>query len=231
MIENKNIKVLIVDDEVLIAETLKDLLQRLNFEQIKLAHSKDETFKLLKLWTPDMAILDIRMVELYDGLELGEYLRNELKIPFMYVTAHSDMEMTQRIMKTKPDGYITKPIRLNELMINVSMVTARLNEIRENQVIEFKNGVEIERVGLSDLNFIKSESNYLEVYTNQKKYVLRNTMEAFLSEINNENIVRVHRSFAVNRLKIKKYSRTEIEVCDAQIPISRSYLDEFRLKK
>lgn len=108
--ENENIRVLIVDDEVLIAETLKDYLQKLGFKQIKMTHSKKETFELLSFWKPHVALLDIRMEELYDGLEIGQQLKSDYKIPFMYVTAHSDMEMTQRILKSKPDGYITKPI-------------------------------------------------------------------------------------------------------------------------
>lgn len=221
--ENENIRVLIVDDEVLIAETLKDYLQKLGFKQIKMTHSKKETFELLSFWKPHIALLDIRMEELYDGLEIGQQFKLDYKIPFMYVTAHSDMEMTQRILKSKPDGYITKPIRINELMINLGMVIQRFQEVQNEILVEFKNGYDIERIHLSELLYIKAEGNYVEIYLQSRKVVVRNTLEAILQEINNEIIVRIHRSFAVNTHKIKKRSNTEIDLGEVQLPISRSY--------
>jgi two-component system, LytTR family, response regulator LytT len=221
--ENENIRILIVDDEVLIAETLKGYLHKLGFKQIKMTHSKKETFELLSFWKPHVALLDIRMEELYDGLEIGQQFKSDYKIPFMYVTAHSDMEMTQRILKSKPDGYITKPIRINELMINLGMVIQRFQEVQNEILIEFKNGYDIERIHLSELLYIKAEGNYVEIYLQSRKVVVRNTLEAILQEINNDIIVRIHRSFAVNTQKIKKRSNTEIDLGEVQLPISRSY--------
>ena len=221
--ENENIRILIVDDEVLIAETLKDYLQKLGFKQIKMTHSKKETFELLSFWKPHVALLDIRMEELYDGLEIGQQFKSDYKIPFMYVTAHSDMEMTQRILKSKPDGYITKPIRINELMINLGMVIQRFHEVQNEILIEFKNGYDTERIHLSELLYIKAEGNYVEIYLQSRKVVVRNTLEAILQEINNDLIVRIHRSFAVNTQKIKKKSSSEIDLGEVQLPISRSY--------
>ncbi|MFN5985128.1 MAG: LytR/AlgR family response regulator transcription factor [Fluviicola sp.] len=221
--ENENIRILIVDDEVLIAETLKDYLQKLGFKQIKMTHSKKETFELLSFWKPHVALLDIRMEELYDGLEIGEQFKSDYKIPFMYVTAHSDMEMTQRILKSKPDGYITKPIRINELMINLGMVIQRFQEVQNEILIEFKNGYDTERIHLSELLYIKAEGNYVEIFLVNRKVVVRNTLEAILQEINNELIVRIHRSFAVNVQKVKKRSTIEIDLGEIQLPISRSY--------
>lgn len=221
--ENENIRILIVDDEVLIAETLKDYLQKLGFKQIKMTHSKKETFELLSFWKPHVALLDIRMEELYDGLEIGQQFKSDYKIPFMYVTAHSDMEMTQRILKSKPDGYITKPIRINELMINLGMVIQRFHEVQNEILIEFKNGYDIERIHLSELLYIKAEGNYVEIYLQSRKVVVRNTLEAILQEINNDLVVRIHRSFAVNTQKIKKKSSSEIDLGEVQLPISRSY--------
>lgn len=226
--ENENIRILIVDDEVLIAETLKDYLQKLGYKQIKMTHSKKETFELLSFWKPHVALLDIRMEELYDGLEIGEQFKSEYKIPFMYVTAHSDMEMTQRILKSKPDGYITKPIRINELMVNLGMVIQRFHEVQNEVLIEFKNGYDLERIHLSDLKYIKAEGNYVEIYLQSRKLLVRNTLEAILQEMNNELIVRIHRSFAINTQKIKKRSSLEVDLGDIQLPISRSYAQVFK---
>ncbi len=228
--ENSSIRVLIVDDDVLISETLKDYLQKLGYSKIKMTHSKADTYALLEYWKPHVALLDIRMEELYDGLEIGEFLRNEFKIPFMYVTAHADLEMTQRILKTKPDGYITKPIRLNELMVNLGMVVQRFEEVEEEIVLELKNGYETERLALKELVYLKAEGNYVEIYLESKKIVIRNTLELLLQEIKNEKIVRIHRSYAINMSKVKKHSNSEVMLDKITLPISRSYVLDFKSK-
>ena len=90
-------------------------------------------------------------------------------------------------------------------------------------LIEFKNGYDTERIHLSELLYIKAEGNYVEIYLQSRKVVVRNTLEAILQEINNDLIVRIHRSFAVNTQKIKKKSSSEIDLGEVQLPISRSY--------
>ncbi len=226
--ENKNVRILIVDDDVLISETLKDYLQQLGFSQIKMTHSKKETFQLINFWKPHVALLDIRMEELYDGLEIGQRFRDEFKTPFMYVTAHADLEMTQRILKTKPDGYITKPIRINELMVNLGMVVQRFEEVSDEIVLEIKSGYEKERIFLNEILYLKSEGNYVEIYLESRKVVVRNTLESILQDMNQEAIIRIHRSFAVNRLKIIKHSSSEIFLEKITLPISRTYITSLK---
>ena len=137
----ENAKILIVDDDVLIAETLSDHLKRLGCKQIRMKHSAADAKKLLSEWLPDLAMLDIRMEHGRSGLELGQLLATTFHIPFMYITAHADEAITQLILETKPKGYITKPIRENELLINLGMV---LNEVieKEDEKIHFQDGNE-----------------------------------------------------------------------------------------
>ncbi|MGZ4097575.1 MAG: response regulator, partial [Bacteroidia bacterium] len=82
----ENQRVLIVDDEVLIAEDLKDILKSFGCREIYLAHSKSDAVRQLELIKPDIALLDIRMEKELDGLELGEHINAMYKIPFIYIT-------------------------------------------------------------------------------------------------------------------------------------------------
>jgi two-component system, LytTR family, response regulator LytT len=227
--ELTNIRILIVDDEVLIAETLKDHLIKLGYEKIELAHSKKEAETVLDNWKPDIALLDIRMEGHFDGLQLAEIVRTKYNIPFMYVTAHSDLAMTERIVKTKPDGYITKPIRINELMVNLGMVVQRFLENKEH-LVSVKNGLDQEQFKASEILYLKAEGNYVEVHLEARKILVRNSLEALLSEMNLENIYRIHRSYAVNSHKVKTFSSAEIKINDIVLPVSRTYSAELREK-
>lgn len=227
--EKEQIKILIVDDDVLITETLKDYLLQLGYRQIKMVHKKEEAFSILPLWKPHIALLDIRMEQKYDGLEIGTRFRNEFNIPFMYVTAHADMETTSRILTTKPDGYITKPIRINELMVNLSMVIERFKE-EQGVSLAIKNGYGTEFIQLNELVYLKAEGNYVEICLETRKILVRNTLEQLIAEINNDQIVRIHRSYAVNQAKVKKQSSTEVFVQQISLPISRSFALEIKKK-
>ena len=227
--ELTNIRILIVDDEVLIAETLKDHLTKLGYHKIMLAHSKREAEHILDNWKPDIALLDIRMEGHFDGLQLAEIVRARYNIPFMYVTAHSDLAMTEKILKTKPDGYITKPIRINELMVNLGMVVQRFLETKES-LISIKNGLDKEQFLLSELLYLKAEGNYVEIHLESRKILVRNSLEAILVELDIEGIYRIHRSYAVNSHKVHKFSSAEIRINDSILPVSRTYSTDLREK-
>eukprot|EP01041_Mallomonas_annulata_P038039 gene38039-61465_t len=92
-----DLRVLIVEDEVLIAETIKDYLIEFGLMKIELSHSKLHALKLIENIQFDLVLLDIRMKGLFDGIEIGQFL-SEIHIPFMYVTAHSDMEMAKKML-------------------------------------------------------------------------------------------------------------------------------------
>lgn len=227
--ELTNIRILIVDDEVLIAETLKDHLIKLGYEKIELAHSKLEAEAKLENWRPDIALLDIRMEGYFDGLHLAEIIRSNYYIPFMYVTAHSDLAMTEKILRTKPDGYITKPIRINELMVNLGMVVQRFLETKET-LLSIRNGADKEQFKLSDLLYLKAEGNYVEVHLETRKILVRTSMETILGEIEADSIFRIHRSYAVNSHKVKKFSSSELKINDTILPVSRTYAPELKEK-
>lgn len=228
--EQKQIKILVVDDDVLITETLKDHLNKLGYEQIKMVHNKEDAFAIIPFWKPHIALLDIRMEQKYDGLEIGDRFRNEFNIPFMYVTAHADMETTNRILNTKPDGYITKPIRINELMVNLSMVVERFKGEKGVINLAVKNGYETEYISLDELIYLKADGNYVELCLQSRKVVIRNSLENIISELNNDQILRIHRSYAVNKTKIKKLSSTEVITEKLSLPISRSFAQEVKNK-
>lgn len=225
----QQIRILIVDDDVLIAETLKDHLLKLDYRQIRMVHSKEEAFTVINVWNPHLALLDIRMEGNYDGLDIGQRLKDEFKIPFMYVTAHSDLLTTQKILSTRPDGYITKPIRINELMINLGMVVNRFLEENEES-LTVKNGYDTEHFKLAELLFLKAEGNYVEIHLNTKKIVVRNSLETVINELNHTDVIRIHRSYAVNKQKIKRHSSSGVQLPEITLPVSRSYSAEVKMR-
>lgn len=223
----KNYSVLIVDDEPLIAETIKDYLLEFGLMNIELRHSKSEALKRIGEHAFDLVLLDIRMKGYFDGIEIGESLSNT-QIPFIYVTAHSDMEMAKKMLGTNAKSYISKPIRKEELFMNVGFVLNDNNRKTIN-LVNITNGNEIIRLSKEEINYIKSVGNYLEIYQKEKKSIIRNTFEGFLKEIDDPDFIQTHRSFIINSKKIQKFNAKEVSLFgNILIPISRTFSNHLR---
>lgn len=222
----KKLKILIVDDEVLIAEDLKDILKSFGVQDIFLAHSKADALKALNTYELDIVLLDIRMESELDGLELGQYILDNLKIPFIYITAHSDMAMIENIVKTKPSAYITKPFKKSDLYANLNLIMDSTNK-SESSSLYIKDGYNTVILPIDSILYIEGEGNYINIYCEGKKTVSRQSLDSIYDSLNKEIFFRIHRSFIVNKQKISKYSKKEVEINNVKLPVSRNISEEF----
>ncbi len=220
-------KILIVDDEILIAEDLKDILTSFGYTKIIMANDKETAFELLESYRPDVAILDIRMEKEFDGLNIGEHINKLYKIPFIYVTAHSDIEMIKKIVKTNPSGYITKPFKESDLFASINIALEQTQIKKGVNQLSLKDGYNVVILEKDTIDYIESDANYITIYYGLKKTTLRQPMEYILNELNDFSFFRVHRSYIVNLNKVSKYSTKTLQINDITIPISRNVLAEF----
>ncbi len=224
----KNLKALIVDDEVLIAEDLKDVLGDFGCKEIHLAHSKKEAIKLLHEKKPNVALLDIRMEKELDGLELGEYINANLKIPFIYITAHSDMAMIKEIVKTKPAAYITKPFKKSDLYASLNLIAAKIDQNRNNN-LHIKDGYETVIIPFNMIFYIEGEGNYINIFCEDKKVVSRQSLDSMMEQLDKDLFFRIHRSYIINMSKAYRYSKKDVEINGNTLPVSRNIADQFEM--
>lgn len=225
----ENTKILIVEDEILIAEDLKDTLQMLGFKNIELAHDKKTAIQKLETFKPQISLLDIRLEKDTEGIEIGNYISSHKLGQFIYVTAHSDVEMVKKIIKTSPSGYITKPVKKSDLFASIGLAIeqSKHGEIESKQ-ITIKDGYDSVMIEVDSIRYVEAEGNYLNVYCTDKKYVIRQSMESFIAELDSEMFYKIHRSFLVNVKRIVRYSKKEICLDNGTlIPVSRNVKEEF----
>ncbi len=226
----ENVKILIVDDEILIAEDLKDILGSLGFKNIGLAHSKSSAITMLQTLKPHLALLDIRMENEFDGLEIGEHINSTAKIPFIYITAHSDVAMIKKIVKTMPSAYITKPFKKSDLLANISLALESVNKVSRKNKLMVKDGYNTVLIDIDEINYIESEGNYLNIYCDKKRLVSRQSFDNILKDLDNDRFFKVHRSYIVNLDKVTKFSTKDLMIGEIVLPISRNCIDEFDAK-
>lgn len=115
------VRVLIVEDEPLVAEDIAGCLESIQFEVAGIAYSAERGLELLDSERPDAALLDITLAGAMDGIQLGQHIRDRFNIPFIFLTSHSDRQTLERAKQTRPSGYLIKPFDETDLMTSLEV--------------------------------------------------------------------------------------------------------------
>lgn len=113
--------ILIVEDEVIIAEDIRKNLQKLGYLVPSIASSGEEAVKKVEETNPDLVLMDIVLKGKMDGIEAADKIRSRFNIPVVYLTAYADDETLERAKITEPFGYIIKPFSERELHVTIEM--------------------------------------------------------------------------------------------------------------
>ena len=115
------IRVLIVEDDPIIGEDIRDMLTNVNYSALDVAYSKDEAIMQIDANQPDLVLLDINLNGQFEGFEIAEHINKTRKIPFIYLTSYSGKEILEKAKPTLPMGYIVKPFNERELYSTIEV--------------------------------------------------------------------------------------------------------------
>ncbi|MBL4652723.1 MAG: response regulator transcription factor [Flavobacteriales bacterium] len=218
------IKILIAEDDVLISEQLNDILLDLGYEVTAIAEDAEVALNSIKQNIPDLAILDIKMHGSDQGLEIAEYINDNLDIPFVFLTAFADAKTVGDASAFNPAAYLVKPFNKQNIYSTLEVV---LNNYQsKKQTIIIKNGKLDVKIEVSDILWIKADHVYIEIQTVSKKHVLRTSIDTFLKQYTVHQLQRVHRSYVINIDKVKAVNGQYLIIENEKIPISRKNREE-----
>jgi PAS domain S-box-containing protein len=130
----EKIRILIVEDESLVAEDLREMLQGFGYEVSGIADTGETAIALVDEQSPNLVLMDINLASAMDGITTGGEIRSRWGIPIIYVTAFATQTIINRAKKTNPSGYILKPF--NERQIQTAIEIALYNYVLEQQLKE-----------------------------------------------------------------------------------------------
>ncbi len=223
---NESLDILIVEDESIISEMIRIMLEDLGHNVTGIAHNKARALELIQRGGINLAVVDINLEGGIEGIELAEELKKE-RIPFMFLTSYADRQTLDQAKKSLPGAYVLKPFTEDELYTGLEMTIMHASKVMDTTV-NIKDGHRSQILDPEDILYIKADNIYIEIYTNDRKVVSRQTLSTALEKLPVDTFIRVHRSFAVNRRKISALSRSSLQIGSTTIPISRSYREEFR---
>ncbi len=129
-----NTKILIVEDNAIVAEDLKIKLIDLGYSITGIAYSGEAALESIKVNRPDIALMDINLGDGINGIDTASKLKSEHNISVIYLTAHADDDTISRAKITEPYGYIIKPFDAAELKSVIEIMTYRQQS--EQRLIE-----------------------------------------------------------------------------------------------
>lgn len=221
-------RILIVEDELLIAEMLSDFLQTLGYSVCGIVSEVDAAVEFFKTQQkPDLVFVDINLESDKTGFDLAGLLVEEFQVPYVFLTSYADVKTMSRAVGMGPEAYLLKPFKSADIFTTVEIIRNRHKwQQNPDKAIVIKDGNQSVKLVIKDIMWLKSDNVYVEVQMTDRKLLLRKSMEGLLAELDAPNMVRTHRSYAVNIFHLNSVSGSVLRIGDYEIPVSRTHKED-----
>jgi len=122
-------KIIIVEDEIIIALDLKLRLENLGYEVIHTAFNGEDAIKRTGETSPDLVLMDIQLNGEMDGIYVAQQIRRLYNIPFIYLTGSYENSLIERAKQTNPIGFINKPFDESEIQNLIEMAISQKQDL------------------------------------------------------------------------------------------------------
>jgi two-component system response regulator LytT len=214
------VKILVIEDEVLIAEHIKDYLVSFGFSQVFLAHTRKLAIQSIEYLKPDLVLLDLHLQQPKDGLEIARLLDEAGTPPYIFVTANADILIIQEALHSKASAYITKPVKKSDLFASIQIALKAIAEPENSFLVIKENNANV-KLGLEEILYIESSSNYINIFTKTQKIITRQSLEWVELQLPENYFMRIHRSYIINLREVQRANSKSVFIGDKEIPISR----------
>lgn len=226
------IKVLVVEDEVIIADNICDTLESFGYEALEPAMSYTEAIDRIETCRPDIAILDVHLAGKEDGIELGTTINLKYDFPFIFLTSNSDRETFNEAKVLEPNAFLAKPFGKDELYAALELALLSFSkkpipntgEIgAASNALFVKQKTHLVRVNFDNILYIQSDSVYLDIHLlNGKPLTVRGSLNDYITKLDN-NFLRCHRSYILNSEHLDSISLNSAIVSGVEIPVGKKH--------
>ncbi|WP_276089036.1 LytTR family DNA-binding domain-containing protein [Pedobacter sp. JY14-1] len=230
----RNLNIVVVDDEPLAREVLEDYLNRIGgVQSVQLFLNAKAALPYLIKQPADLLLLDIEMPEM-TGIEFLKLLPDPPLT--IFTTAYRNYAF---------DGYelgvidfLLKPVAFDRFQLAIERARELLSLKDQNSQVDrspqeanddsifVKSGVQRIKLQLSDVTHIQGLKDYAVIYTHEKKILLKGSIKAMLNIFPPGRFIRVHKSFIVNLRKVSHLERNFVSIDGHQIPVGRYFKDD-----
>jgi DNA-binding LytR/AlgR family response regulator len=239
------LKVLIVEDESIVAKDIQNSLKKMGYIVTAVVSSGEKGIDEIEQSRPDLILMDIMLKGDMTGIEAANVIRERFDIPVIFLTAYADDNTLNKAKISEPYGYILKPFKEKELQTTIEMAIYKherdsmvkrerdlYHSIVENK--ESKDSIfvradyRLNKIKFEDIYFVEALKDYVVINTSDNLFTTHTTMKEMIRILPPKDFVRIHRSFIVRLDKIFsiKYPDLVIEGKMKVLPIGGLYRKE-----
>jgi len=235
------VKVLIVEDEMIIGANISLQLSKLGYEVNGIIPRGEEALLHIKQDQPDIVLLDIQLKGKLDGIQTAQLMQEDYDIPIIYLTANTDDNHFNRAKETNPHAFISKPFKKLDLQHAIELTTSRISNKKNsencmddkctspyllNDSIFVRRNDKMIKILIKDIYYFEADRNYCRIYSKNRECLLVMTLKDIDKKLPKEHFLRIHRSYIVNLSHVDEVAGSHVVVSRKAIPLSKSLRSE-----
>jgi DNA-binding LytR/AlgR family response regulator len=227
------IRVLIVEDKVLIAEDIAATLTSAGMISVGMCATGEEAIQLAKDEIPDIIIMDIQLAGAMDGISTAQAIMQAQNTCVIYLTEYTDRNTIDRAKRTYPANFLSKPFSPEELIRAVDLAVNNANRVNisrdknqntQNLFVRTDNQIYV-KVPLISIIYLKAGRAYCTLVTDEREYILSNSLGHYHEQLN-KDFIRVHRSYVVNLNRITGLDGNVVKLGKHNVSTTKDYREE-----
>ncbi|MCF6222801.1 MAG: response regulator [Flavobacteriaceae bacterium] len=231
------VKILIVEDEMIIGANISLQLSKLGYEVNGLVPRGEEALLHIRENRPDIVLMDIQLKGKLDGIETVQQMQAEYDIPIIYLTANADEDHFIRAKATNPYAFISKPFKKLDLQHAIELTIDRIMKANGKGLniddtcsspyvlsdsIFVRRNDRMVKILIKNIYYFEADRNYCKIYAKDRECLLVMTLKEIDEKLPKENFLRIHRSYIVNLSHINEVAGTHVVILKKAIPLSKT---------
>jgi DNA-binding LytR/AlgR family response regulator len=245
----ENAKILIVEDEIIIAADISMMLGNLGYDVTGIIPRGEDALKSIEGTRPDLILMDVSLKGSMDGVETALLIQEKYQIPLIFLTANADDNTFARAKAAQPYAFISKPFRQSDLNRTIELTLQKVAEEKDQTAFSLPDPVLTEesiladrifvrykdrmvKVLLEEILFAEAERSYCKIHTAAGEYLMTLPLGAFEEKLKSSDFMRIHRSHIINVTKIDAVidNYNYVSIGKHTLPVSRGFQEALALR-
>lgn len=241
------VRVLIVEDEPIISRDIERRLRDQGYEVTGIVRDSTGAIEQAREEAPDVVLMDIKLKDGPSGIMAAKVIRDDLRIPVIFLTANSDEATVSKARLAEPYGFVVKPFSDPALRTAIEIALAHheeemrvlrerdrlyslMEEGSDHEYLFVKSKGRQVRLRMRDITYFEALKDYVGIHVGGQRYVVHSTLQTIETRIPPKAFMRVHRSYIVRLDKIQSVEDGMVTMENErhQVPIGGSYLGKVR---
>ncbi|HPE76387.1 MAG TPA: response regulator [Draconibacterium sp.] len=235
---NQKYKILIVEDEILVATDIQESLESLGYTVQNSVDTGLKAIQAVEKELPDLVLMDINLKGEMTGIEAAKTINQKHDVPIIYLTANADIDTVNKAKVALPYGYIIKPFTDKDLQTNIEIAIFKFgNDLKlkmeseqfntffdlkdhgKNQII-VHGSQGLEKINIDDVYFIEKSDENSIIHLAFDEVVTSKSFDELMELFPKKKFIQVSKHFVINTSKVFAVKYPEVIIADKMSVIS-----------